>query len=64
MAELSEDDRRVLDQLRRAAAERDAIPPEERIPMDHPERFAFPIGMDAHGNLFRPRGTESEVDGG
>ncbi|GAA4640835.1 hypothetical protein GCM10023196_107750 [Actinoallomurus vinaceus] len=63
MAELSEDDRRILDRLRQAAAERDAIAPQERIPVEQPERFAFLIGMDDQGNLFRPRDDRSEADG-
>lgn len=62
MTDLSDDDRRALERLRRAAAERDAVPPEEQVPVEHPERYAFPIGMDEHGNLFPPRPAESETD--
>ncbi|MEV0409132.1 hypothetical protein [Actinoallomurus sp. NPDC050550] len=64
MAERSEDDRRVLDRLRRAAAERDAILPGERILIEYHERSAFLVGMDSQGKLFHPRDTESEADGG
>ncbi len=52
MAELSDKDREALARMRRAVEERDAIPPEDLIPLDDPERYEFPIGIDDQGNPF------------
>ena len=52
MAELSDEDRQALERMRRAVEERDAIPPEERILVEDPERYEFPIGIDDEGNPF------------
>jgi hypothetical protein len=52
MAELSDEDREALKRMRRVVEERDAIPPEEMIPVEDPHRYEFPIGIDDEGNPF------------
>lgn len=64
MAELSDDDLRALERLRGAVEERQAIPPEEQIPIEDSSRYEFPIGIDDQGNLFpqRPPAREDDQD--
>jgi hypothetical protein len=62
MAELSDDDRRVLERLRQAAADRDAIPEDERTPVEDPERYSFPIGVDDEGRPYPPRDAAPRSD--
>jgi hypothetical protein len=64
VAELSDEDRSALKRLRRAAEEREAIPHEERVPVEDPARYEFPIGIDDQGNLFPPRPPEERADEG
>jgi hypothetical protein len=61
MAELSDEDRLALERMRRAVAERDAIPPEEMIPVEDPERYEFPIGIDDEGNPFPAKRNADEA---
>jgi len=62
MAELSDEDREALRRMRRAAEERDAIPPEETIAVEDAERYEFPIGIDNEGNPFPVRRTTQNTD--
>jgi hypothetical protein len=57
MAGLSDADREALKDMRRAVEERDAIPPEEMIPVQDPGRYQSPIGIDDQGNPFPARRT-------
>jgi hypothetical protein len=52
MGELSEESKKVLQRLRAAAQARKRIPPSQKKPVAHPDKYAFPIGMDDNGNLF------------
>jgi hypothetical protein len=59
MAELTEEDKRILRILEEADAKRDAIPPEKRIPARDPDKFCGPpIGIDDKGNLFPVKSEE------
>jgi hypothetical protein len=40
-----EEKKRILAELEQAQAEREAIPPAERIPITNPDKYAFPIGI-------------------
>jgi len=45
MGTLTDEEKRILAELQQKQAEREAIPPEERIPITHPDKYAFPIGI-------------------
>jgi hypothetical protein len=40
-----EEKKRILAELEQAQAEREAIPPAERIPITNPDKYAFPVGI-------------------
>lgn len=48
---LTEEEKEILDRLRRVSHLRDQIPAEKRIPITNPDKYSFPIGMDDEGNL-------------
>jgi len=52
MAELTERQKRVLEKLKAAVKERDAIPGSQRRPISNPEKYSGPIGIDDAGNYF------------
>jgi hypothetical protein len=60
MANLTAEETALLDQLRQAKAARDRIPPALRKPIGHPEKYANPIGMDEHGDLFLKPDSERQ----
>ncbi len=45
MNTLTDEEKRILAVLQQKQAEREAIPPSERIPITNPDKYAFPIGI-------------------
>ena len=58
MAELTEEEQEILRRMLKDDALRDQIPPSERIPVTHPEKYAFPVGRDDRGRPFDREGGE------
>lgn len=52
MSELSEEDLKVLEELREAKRRRDAIPQSGRFPISHPDKYSYPPGLNDEGKPF------------
>jgi hypothetical protein len=52
VAALTAEELALLERLRQAKAAKDRIPPAERKPINNPDKYANPLGMDEDGNLF------------
>ncbi|WP_218079556.1 hypothetical protein [Anthocerotibacter panamensis] len=53
MSELSKEEQKILEHLRKKNAERQAIPESERHIITNLEKYSFPLGMDDQGVPFR-----------
>jgi len=62
MAELSEEEQKVLERLRRDAARREQIPESERHMITNPDKYAIPIGFDDEGKPFENRPSRKSRD--
>jgi hypothetical protein len=50
MAELTDRQKKVLEKLKAAIKEADAVPASQKRPISNPEKYAPPIGLDEEGN--------------
>lgn len=55
MDALTAEEASLLEQLRQANRARLGIAPVECKPISHPEKYAYPIGIDSAGQLFPVR---------
>lgn len=55
MDALTPEEASLLEQLRRANRARLGIAPAACKPISHPEKYAYPIGIDSAGELFPVR---------
>lgn len=52
MSELTQEDLEALERIRRFRGKQERIPEAERFPISHPDKYAFPPGLDENGDPF------------
>lgn len=49
---LTDEEKKILEELREFSKQRDQIPLSQRRPITNPDKYNFPIGLDDNGKPF------------
>ena len=51
---LSDEENKILEQLRQANQQREQVPASQGTPITNPDMYSFPVGLDDQGRPFPP----------